>query len=242
MAEADYSAPAGMVTLRPGDVLVVAGAMCIAVTVNDCRAVMEPLERVRREVKPRFGEEGETVNFDAPGKQKGISVHCEPGDVLERRGAKGVEEFLAARKARRGKGGEAGLETTNDGQQKENDMGSKLRKLKGETKRKARGGLAADGAVETKAPRKGGLGEIYGYSVASVMRRLGKEGIKGNQAMLILEAQKIKASKPGVQTMLFNGRHGVGGDPAPLTAEQVKQLIASAPEPVKEEEKAEDKK
>lgn len=49
--------------------------------------------------------------------------------------------------------------------------------------------------------------------------------------MRILQANGIKASKPGVQTMLFNGRHGIGGDVADITKEQVAALVASAPEP-----------
>lgn len=143
----DYAAPAGMVSVKPGDVLMVRGQRAIAVMVNDCRARMEPLDRQHNKVKTRFGQE---VEFDSPGRTSDRCVHAELGDILERRGESGVREFLAARNAGRRKVGSMAETGNNNDEGKETgiDMAAKLRKLKGETKRKARGGLAADMAAD----------------------------------------------------------------------------------------------
>jgi hypothetical protein len=96
----DDSPPAGMVRLEPGDITLIGGEPYMAVTVNDCRAWLEPLTKRHVERTTRFGQH---VEFDAAGKGVGTSTTREPGDILERRGRKAAEDFLAAR-ARRRKG------------------------------------------------------------------------------------------------------------------------------------------
>jgi hypothetical protein len=139
----DDSPPAGMVRLEPGDITLIGGEPYMAVTVNDCRAWLEPLTKRHVERTTRFGQH---VEFDAAGKGVGTSTTREPGDILERRGRKAAEDFLAAR-ARRRKGNIDGLAATTN--ERTDEMANKLRALKGEKKtRKPRGGLAADMAAE----------------------------------------------------------------------------------------------
>lgn len=138
----DDSPPAGMVHLEPGDVTLVHGEPYLCVSVNDCRAWLEPLSKRHVERTTRLGQH---VEFDAAGKGVGTSTTREPGDILERRGRKAAEDFLAAR-ARRRKGNIDGLAATTN--ERTDEMANKLRALKGEKKtRKPRGGLAADMAA-----------------------------------------------------------------------------------------------
>lgn len=204
LADSDYSAPCGMVSLRPGDVLLVTGARCMAVMVNDCRARVEPLDRVRREVVARFGEPGDKIAFDAQGRSANVAVHCEPGDILERRGAEGVKEFIAARKARRGKAVETGAETiTNDGEEN-NIMAAKQRKLKGEKKTtKARGGLAADAAAGAEAEAKADAKAAAAQ--AKLDAKAQKDQAKAD-AKLAKEQKKASKEETAVRT---GGKRGV---------------------------------
>lgn len=77
------------------------------------------------------------------------------------------------------------------------------------------------------------LGGIFGQSVTSVLRRLGKEGVSTAHAREIMKAQEVETSDITVSIQVNAGRNGKGGPPAELTAAQIKQLVSSAPEPVK---------
>lgn len=233
MSDADYHAPRGMVSIRPGDVLMASGQPHIAVMVNDCRARLEPLTRKHISYSNKFGEQFE---FDAPGNGCNISVHCEPEQILERRGQKGADDFLAARKAKRNGGG-----TNNNMAGK----GNSSMAAKPKDKTKMRGGLAAEKAQDEAAPTaaaaakagirtKGGLGEVMGFAVTSVMRRLGKEGCSVAHVLAILKANKVTPSKATANIQVNAGKKGQRGEPAPLTKDQVAELKAMAPEPAEQ--------
>ena len=76
----------------------------------------------------------------------------------------------------------------------------------------------------------GALGGVFGCSVTSVLRRLGKDGISTAHARAILKAMKVKASDTTVSIQIGNGKRGEG-KPAELTKSQVDELKKAAPEP-----------
>jgi len=98
-----------------------------------------------------------------------------------------------------------------------------------------------DKATSTKTDSKktethtGLLGGIFGHSVTSVLRRLGKEGVATAHAREIMKAQDVETSDITVSIQVNAGRRGKGGPPADLTAAQIKQLVTSAKAPEKAE-------
>src|SRR5262245_46761118 len=78
----------------------------------------------------------------------------------------------------------------------------------------------------TKAARK--LRTVFGFSVISVARKLGLEGWKPAAAVKAIHRYEPNASVNAVKTFVHAGRHGLRGDPAPLTKTQLKQLAAAA--------------
>jgi len=72
-------------------------------------------------------------------------------------------------------------------------------------------------------------GKVFGYSIGAVLRRMGKEGISKQDAAKILAAKGIKSSQITISVNIDSGTGGFNrGEPAPLTAEQVKELKALA--------------
>ena len=207
----------GMVTLEPGDALCYHAKVCCVLAVTDDEAVLGDVDGNEYKESRRVNEF--FFDFTECGKP-GCTVH-QRYDAAQR--AAFLKKFLETRQPPR----PAGPTTKPSGEQETEEVMAKKAKTKKTTTTET-----------TKGPRIGGLGELMGCSVASVVRRLGKEGVKGGHAMAILEAQKIKASKPGVATMLFNGRHGIGGEVAPLTAAQVSELVKSAEAPARANAKA----
>lgn len=211
--------PRGLTALKVGDMLDVGGNEGLAVVeyVNDCRARCRPLEKQSVRVTTRFGKQAE---FSVDRSTINIAVLQEPGTILKRLGKDGLEQFLATQTARRSEFRKVTRALIGNQTESNNSMKNKT------------------SSTEPKAPRQGGLGLLLGFSVASVVRALGAAGVKGSQVMRILEANKIKASRPGIQTMVFNGRHGIGGEPAPVTKKQIEELISMDPgEPATESEK-----
>lgn len=97
---------------------------------------------------------------------------------------------------------------------------------------------AADKSADKTEGSRGALGEIFGFSVVSVLRRLGKVGVSVAHAREILKAQKITASDTTVSIQISAGKKGKTsgskGKPvtyAELTKEQVAKLVKSAKEP-----------
>lgn len=88
-------------------------------------------------------------------------------------------------------------------------------------------------ADEPASKRK--LGEWLGYSTCSVLKALGKAGASVAHARAIAAEAGVKAKDATVQLNVSAGRRG-DGKIAPLTAAQVKELLASAPEPEAEGE------
>lgn len=207
---------AGLVALELGDVVQRDRGPAIVIKVNPSEAVIERLSGSKV-----AAVEGRKQEYRTHDMVERLSTSVAKHLIIERRGEKGLQDFLDAKSARQGK--PTTQQTTTDIESEETDMAKRAKSKK----------TAAAKKETTNGAREGSLGLIHGFSVASVVRRLGKEGVKGSHMMAILEAQKIKASKPGVQTMLFNGRKGIGGDPAELTATQVKDLIASAEVPAR---------
>lgn len=220
--EIEFATVPGMVRLLAGDVVQLDGGPHIVVRSTLSGAKCEPLAKRTSTVNPRFSD---PVTVSRWGRVQHISGNLPKCLILERRGEAGVAEYLAGRSKKnfctQSPLAAADQPTTTGGEESDNTMAKKSKKA-----------ASAKSAPETKQ-RKGGLPLIMGHTTASVVRRLGKEGVKCGHAMAILEANGVKASKPGVQTMLFNGRHGTGGDPAPLTAAQVKELVESAAAPAR---------
>jgi hypothetical protein len=88
-------------------------------------------------------------------------------------------------------------------------------------------------ATETKAPKprsSGRLGDLLGFSVVSVITRLGMAGVTIPHALAILKANKVKAATGTVAQNIRAGKNGQGR-PATITKEQLQALIGSAPAP-----------
>ena len=77
--------------LRAGDVFKQSDGQFIVIRVTDCNAVCAPITKSYKKFTPRFGEEEVTVAV----RQSNIRISSNAEmDILERRGTKGVEEFL----------------------------------------------------------------------------------------------------------------------------------------------------
>lgn len=201
----------GMVRLRLGDVVRVLGTHMIVDMVNESRARCVPLRKVTRTITPLVGE---PKTFTEVGKPESISCHIEPGEILERRGQQGLQDFLSSKKA-------AGRQGDN------NNAAGKENMPKKEKKQEAPSGVeGARGA--------GKLGSIMGFSTTSVLRRLGMSTkITVAHARAIMKAQKVDVSDTTVSIQLNNGRNGKGV-PAPISKEQLDELVKSAPAPAEE--------
>jgi len=125
--------------LRAGDVVLQGGRRHMVVRVNDCRAILLPIEKTCKERTIKTGlHAGESIAMSFYGREVGISPNAEV-EILERRGAKGVEEFLRSKSSRPKEN--PNNQTTEEG--KENETMSKNSKLT-RSKKRARGGLAAE--------------------------------------------------------------------------------------------------
>ncbi len=70
------------------------------------------------------------------------------------------------------------------------------------------------------------LQELFGHKTTAVIRRLGVEGWNAKDARVALENMGVpNIAEATIKTQLYHGRKGSGGDPAPLTADQLKQLL-----------------
>lgn len=104
-------------------------------------------------------------------------------------------------------------------------------KSKKQTKRKA--AAASNGAAKYHRTSKKGITverfpKICGYSATAVARHLGVvEGVKFPHASAIMKANGVKIPDYTLKVHLCLRTR----PPAPLTKEQVKELLASAPEP-----------
>jgi hypothetical protein len=94
---------------------------------------------------------------------------------------------------------------------------------------------AVCGAARKAAAKRGSLRKtkkivrrVFGFTVASVCRALGKAGVKPAAAVAAIHAHQPKASVLAIKTFVQAGRHGLRGKPAKLTARQLKELKALA--------------
>lgn len=86
----------------------------------------------------------------------------------------------------------------------------------------------------TSSTRKGQLGEIFGFSVTSVLRKLGLEGVSCPHARAIMKAKGVKIGDKSCDTQVSFGRCKTR-TPAALSKEQVLELKSCAPDPEAEE-------
>jgi len=205
----------GLIRLKPGDVCRLTGTLYIVDYANESRARLAPLNRRRKVITDHVFER--QVSFEETGKSISVSRHCEPGFILERRGQEGLNQFLTSTKAARRQTNEQSAAATEE----EKNMAKKGSKK------------SAAASTNGEPHSKGKLGELMGFSVVSVLRRLGQSDIKVAHARAIMEAQKIKVAPATVQIQVNNGKNGKG-EPAGITKEQLKELIESAPEPAAE--------
>jgi hypothetical protein len=68
---------------------------------------------------------------------------------------------------------------------------------------------------------------IFGFSVASVARALGKAGLRPAAAVAAIHKHQPDASSFAIRTYVQAGRAGLRGAPAKLNATQLKQLKAA---------------
>jgi hypothetical protein len=68
---------------------------------------------------------------------------------------------------------------------------------------------------------------IFGFTVAAVARALGRAGVKPAAAVAAIHKHQPQASVLAIKTFVHAGRAGVRGEPAPLTAKQMKSLVAA---------------
>jgi hypothetical protein len=69
---------------------------------------------------------------------------------------------------------------------------------------------------------------VFGFSVSSVARALGRAGMKPLAAIAAIHSHQPKASPLAIRTFVHAGRHGLRGKPAKLTTQQLKSLKAVA--------------
>ncbi len=228
---------AGQVRLRPGDVV---RGESIVVKAGLSNAKVIPLAKQRRRIVPHL-DPAKAVEFETAEGVVAIAPCVDAELVTERRGEQGVKDFLAGKGAPAKDAESTGLET------KGNDGMAKKAKLTKEERAAAKA-AAKQAKAEAKAAKKaagkngdtaskGKLGELFGCSITSVLRRLGKEGVTTAHAKAIFKARGLDAAPATVQIQICNGRNGKG-TPADITAAQVKELKDSADEPKKEEAEA----
>ncbi len=83
--------------------------------------------------------------------------------------------------------------------------------------------------VSKKAAVSGGSRmTLFGFSITAVLRACGKAGIKAKEAVAAMEAMKIPVALPTVYAQIGAGKGGVRGEPAPLTAAQLKEIKSVA--------------
>ena len=89
---------------------------------------------------------------------------------------------------------------------------------------------AAVKKIAAKAPRKTKkiVREIFGFSVSSVARALGRAGVKPLAAIAAIHKHQPDASPLAIRTFVQAGRAGLRGAPAKLSAKQLKELKAVA--------------
>jgi len=77
---------------------------------------------------------------------------------------------------------------------------------------------------------KGKLGGLCGYSVAAVLRALGKAGMKAKTAKALMAKLGAVVADHTVQIQIGAGKNGATayGPPAPLTEQQLSELVAQA--------------
>ena len=69
---------------------------------------------------------------------------------------------------------------------------------------------------------------IFGFSVSSVARALGKAGMKPADAVAAIHKHQPEASVAAIRTFVQAGKHNLRGAPAALTKSQLKALVRTA--------------
>jgi hypothetical protein len=93
---------------------------------------------------------------------------------------------------------------------------------------------------DSKKETVGALGGLYGHAVTAVLRRLGKEGASTAHVRAIMKAKGVKVSDTTVSIQVNAGRakgFADRGEPADLTAAQIKELLNAAKDPAEAEAK-----
>lgn len=216
-----YNTVPGMVRLLEGDVVQLDGGPHIVTRSNQSGATVQPLQKKHVE-RETLG--GKKVEFWAKQRVQHISGCVPKYLILERRGDAGLREFLDSKNLpnRQTPPAAGQSETGGDNQTTESSEVMAAKKK------------AAAAKKNEEAPKLGALGGWMGYPVTAVLRRLGKEGVTVAHARAIAKANKVDVADATVTIQVGKGRNGQGSEPAALTAAQVKELIGSAPEPVKE--------
>jgi hypothetical protein len=94
---------------------------------------------------------------------------------------------------------------------------------------------AVCGAARKAAAKRGSLRKtkkivrlVFGFSVSSVARALGRAGVKPAAAVAAIHSHQPKASPLAIRTFVQAGRAGLRGAPAKLSTQQLKSLKAVA--------------
>jgi hypothetical protein len=152
--------------------------------------------------------------------------------LTEHERAAELKNFLAANAAAAG-------ELTKEIGSEETVGATDMSKKAKATKNKASGGGLAADALKSKSKKTSSRAEWLGHPVTSVLRALGKAGVSVAHVRAIVKKAGVAAADATVSIQVSAAKYkpsdkNFRGEPADLTAEQLKTLIASAPEPVKE--------
>lgn len=193
----------GFVLLEPGDKLCHGGEMRTVVSVLEKRCIIGNLDG------QEFYEDRQVNEFLLLECCTHKYIRLDPAQR-----AANLEQFLAQRKSPLPE-----AQTSDETETPHIETMSK--------KSKAKTVKQAKQPKQAKVAKTNRLGEIHGFSIGSVINRLGVEGVKTSDACLILESQGVEVKKQTVAWNINEGSHG-RGKAAELTKEQVKELKASA--------------
>lgn len=191
-------ADAALSKLRVGDVYNDGKQEVVVWFLNESRACIAPLDS---HFEVRYRDDG--MPTFAAAKSLGNISPDSLVTVTQSLGRKGFAEVLELRKK----------------QSTESTMKSKSTTTKKAPKAAKKEGTGTPGI------RAGSLGTYQGFSVASVVRTLGKAGWKAPEVRAFLNDQKLEASDQTIKLNIYRGVHGKDGEPAPLKSLPAKPKV-----------------
>lgn len=219
--------------LRVGDVFLKDGVKHVIWFINPSRASIAPLDGPHLVHRTRESDGKIQFMCTNPKLQSDISPGSEL-EIVEKLGREGLATYINDHKQAKTKA--AAKTTSRTAKTKKPEKKAKTAKTKKE-KPETNG---------TPGIRAGSLGTYCGYSIASVVRALGKAGWNFREVRTWINASKLKAGDQTIKINLYRAHHDErpdSGVPAPLTKEQMpdkpeieekkKTVAAAAPKKAK---------